>query len=390
MQSTVVGLLGRTWQEHEHRLYPTCKGNPPPDLGTERDSFHLRPIPGTADPDLVANAAQSAVFKRHQEGYDMMEGAFRENFHTFFKANTDEFIDWVASSDLNGDVLCQLDHRHLADPHFWVINHCWLSVARMAAADKFEGGALHREWWKWRAACPNMIIVGGGFDHRLVKSHIEDLLLCGPPWQIAYVLIDSPGGFVAACDEMKALRAATKRRFVGVVPNRAKMISCGALTGENLHFVLLGELSGCLLHDVRKEPPGGSLSLQAFKDIVTDLERVTKRVEAAYVFSSHSETWRVAWGNGDFDKGKQKWANYVVDHMCTWEKVVNVHEARVRDNNAQALIRVYLHDGLSKAIDEELLWGFFMWAHDNYEDLTLTGLEYAEVNGCQARVVMTD
>ena len=110
------------------------------------------------------------------------------------------------------------------------------------------------------------------------------------------------------------------------------------------------------------------------------------------MFSSHCDTWRSAWGHGDFDTGKRlkrNWADYVVRHMCKWDRVVKVHAARLKHNNANPSLDVYLRDGLSKAIDEELLWGFFMWAHDNHEDLTLTGLEYAEINGCQARVVMT-
>jgi len=184
------------------------------------------------------------------------------------------------------------------------------------------------------------------------------------------------------------MRDASGRTFVGIVPNGAAAYSCGALTAQDeKKATLVGKNALLMIHQVRQNMPDGTLSIHQLQKIVAGLMRSAERVEESYVTGSYESKWEYAWGGGDEAVGKERWSQFVVKHMCNWEGVRGVYGKRQTSVSNPPSIEEYLMVKLKEAIEQNGIYGFVMWANDNYEDYKIPGHHWAMLNGWQARYV---
>jgi|MDSX01.1.fsa_nt_gb ATP-dependent protease ClpP protease subunit len=388
MQNSVNKLLHSKWHEHDNRLRQAVDLRRTPNLLYEETLFDLMPKMSNTDPNLEASGAQTDVFYRHQQAYDKLKSEFVTHFPPFYKAHEQEFIGWVRRGELHGKELVEAGPERLSDPTFWIKNHIWLGVARMAAADRYRGDKLHAAWEEFHEGNHNVLLVGGGFDDRLCEGQEADLARCRGSSKLTYLLVDSPGGFVSACDRMAAMRDASGRIFVGIVPNGAAAYSCGALTAQDKKkATLVGKNALLMIHQVRQSMPDGTLSIHQLQKIVAGLMRSAERVEETYVTGSYESKWEYAWGGGDEDVGKERWARFVTKNMCKWKDVRSVYDRRMRGVSDPLSVEEYLMVKLKQAIEQNGIYDFVMWANDNYDDYKMPGHHWAMLNGWQARYV---
>jgi hypothetical protein len=162
MPNSVNKLLHSKWHEHDRRLRQAVDLRRTPNLLYEETLFDLEPKMSNTDPKLEATGSQTDVFYRHQYAYDKLKSEFVTHFPTFYKAQEQEFIDWVSRGELHGKELVAFGPGRLSDPTFWINNHIWLAVARMAAADRYSGDNLHAAWEEFHKGNHNVLLVGGG------------------------------------------------------------------------------------------------------------------------------------------------------------------------------------------------------------------------------------
>ena len=387
MHDTVAALLQRTWHEHDHRLHGNDVVAPHVNWAEEAELFRLLPKMPHAEPELEGTSAQAAVFHRHQQAYDEYKQVFYTHFPDFFANHSDKFMKWVGEDDLKGRQLVTSGKRLLSNADFWVTNHCWLSVCRGATFIE-HGGPLHAGWEAFHTKCPNMIVVGGGFNARLSAGQTADLQRCGEEL-LTFVLIDSFGGFVAECVKMSEELESSGRMCAGIVLNGCAAISCGGLLLQQLPFAkMVGANSITLIHQVAVQVNGGTMNLNTAEQIARDLGATNDRLEKIYVTGSYEAKWMNAWGLGlGLEAGKAAWVHFAVRCMSKWEKVIAVCARREPPVVGESAIIAYLTPELTNAVTKNDLWGCVMRIHDNFKDLRLDGIQYAELNGWQVRFI---